>query len=137
MRAGSPCGCPCCCLRKSGAPLPLCGCFSCQLCAGSSREAPVRISPCVLVFRHALCPGPPRPGSSGPRQHRDQHAADCVALYVMEDDGPTACSQYECSAKGDRERTEIYVVPQTEFPQWLLSEKSMPEEGVELLRNRP
>ena len=55
----------------------------------------------------------------------------------MEDDGPTACSQYECSAKGDRERTEIYVVPQTEFPQWLLSEKSMPEEGVELLRNRP
>ena len=48
-----------------------------------------------------------------------------------------ACSQYECSAKGDRERTEIYVVPETEFPQWLLSEKSMPEEGVELLENRP
>ena len=54
----------------------------------------------------------------------------------MEDDNPAACSQYECSAKGDRERTEIYVVPETEFPQWLLSEKSMPEEGVELLQHR-
>ena len=58
-------------------------------------------------------------------------------FYVMEDDNPTTCSHYECSAQGDRERTEIYVVPQAEFPKWLLSEKSMPEEGVELLQHRP
>ena len=30
-----------------------------------------------------------------------------------------------------------YTHLETEFPQWLLSEKSMPEEGVELLQHRP
>lgn len=100
-------------------------------------KPPVRISPCVLVFRHVYA----RDRSDRALRDHDNietnMASDCVALYVMEDDGPTACSQYECSAQGNREQTEIYVVPQAEFPQWLLSEKSMPEEGVELLRNRP
>ena len=97
----------------------------------------VRISPCVLVFRHVYARDRPDRALRDHDNIETNMAADCVALYVMEDDNPVACSQYECSAKGDRERTEIYVVPQAEFPQWLLSEKSMPEEGVELLRNRP
>ena len=84
-----------------------------------------------------LCPGPPRPALRDHDNIETNMAADCVALYVMEDDNPAVCSQYECSAKGDRERTEIYVVPETEFPQWLLSEKSMPEEGGELLKKSP
>ena len=101
------------------------------------RIPPPRYSPCVLIFRHVYARARPE------RRFRDHDnietnmAADCVALYVMEDDNPAACSKYECSAKGDRERTEIYVVPETEFPQWLLSEKSMPEEGGELLKNCP
>ena len=70
-----PCGCPCCCPRKSGAPLPLCGCFSCQLCAGSSRGSPGADQPLRAGVPPRLCPGPPRPGSSGPRQHRDQHGS--------------------------------------------------------------
>ena len=100
-------------------------------------KLPVRITPCVLVFRHVYARDRPDRALRDHDNIETNMAADCVALYVMEDDNPAACSQYECSAKGDRERTEIYVVPQTEFPQWLLSEKSMPEEGVELLRNRP
>lgn len=100
-------------------------------------KLPVRITPCVLVFRHVYARDRPDRVLRDHDNIETNMAADCVALYVMEDDNPAACSQYECSAKGDRERTEIYVVPQTEFPQWLLSEKSMPEEGVELLRNRP
>ena len=100
-------------------------------------KPPVRISPCVLVFRHVYARDRPDRALRDHDNIETNMAADCVALYVMEDDNPAACSQYECTAKGDRERTEIYVVPQAEFPQWLLSEKSMPEEGVELLRNRP
>ncbi len=99
-------------------------------------KPPVRISPCVLVFRHVYARDRPDRALRDHDNIETNMAADCVALYVMEDDNPAACSQYECSAKGDRERTEIYVVPQTEFPQWLLSEKSMPEEGGELLKNR-
>lgn len=100
-------------------------------------KPPVRISPCVLVFRHVYARDRPDRALRDHDNIETNMAADCVALYVMEDDNPAACSKYECSAKGDRERTEIYVVPQTEFPQWLLSEKSMPEEGVELLQHRP
>lgn len=100
-------------------------------------KPPVRISPCVLVFRHVYTRDRPDRALRDHDNIETNMAVDCVALYVMEDDNPTACSKYECSAKGDRERTEIYVVPQAEFPQWLLSEKSMPEEGVELLQHRP
>lgn len=100
-------------------------------------KPPVRITPCVLVFRHVYARDRPDRALRDHDNIETNMAADCVALYVMEDDGPTACSHYECSAQGNREQTEIYVVPQAEFPQWLLSEKSMPEEGVELLKNRP
>ena len=100
-------------------------------------KPPVRITPCVLVFRHVYARDRPDRALRDHDNIETNMAADCVALYVMEDDNPAACSHYECTAKGDRERTEIYVVPQTEFPQWLLSEKSMPEEGGELLKNRP
>lgn len=100
-------------------------------------KPPVRISPCVLVFRHVYARDRPDRALRDHDNIETNMAADCVALYVMEDDGPTACSHYECTAQGDWERTELYVVPQAEFPQWLLSDKSMPEEGVELLRNRP
>ena len=100
-------------------------------------KLPVRITPCVLVFRHVYARDRPDRALRDHDNIETNMAADCVALYVMEDDNPAACSQYECSAQGDRERTEIYVVPQAEFPQWLLSEKSMPEEGMELLQHRP
>lgn len=100
-------------------------------------KPPVRISPCVLIFRHVYARDRPDRALRDHDNIETNMAADCVALYVMEDDGPAVCSHYECTAQGDRERTEIYVVPQAEFPQWLLSEKSMPEEGVELLQHRP
>lgn len=34
------------------------------------------------------------------------------------------------------ERTEVYVVPQTDFPYWFESEKKMPEEGVKLYETK-
>ena len=101
------------------------------------RIPPPRYSPCVLIFRHVYARARPE------RRFRDHDnietnmVADAVALYTMEDDGPRVCSHYACTALGDRERTEVYVVPEGDFPLWLMSEKSMPEEGVVLLEKCP
>lgn len=61
---------------------------------------------------------------------------DIIALYVMPDDGPEVCNHYYCSAPGNEERTEVYVVPKKEFPLWLITEKAMPEEGIMLYEER-
>ena len=70
-------------------------------------KPPVRISPCVLVFRHVYTPERPDRALRDHDNIETNMAADCVALYVMEDDNPAACSHYECTAQGNRERTEI------------------------------
>ncbi len=58
--------------------------------------------------------------------------ADIVAVYMLYDDSPKYCNHYYCSAKGDKLRTEVYVVPQDEYFNWFECEKTMPEEGVKL-----
>ena len=63
-----------------------------------------------------LCQGPPE------RRFRDHDnietnmVADAVALYTMEDDGPRVCSHFACTALGDPEHTEVYVVPEEGLP---------------------
>ena len=58
--------------------------------------------------------------------------SDIVAMYVMPDDAPSICSHYECSVMGEDDRTEVYVVPRMDLPQWLLqeNEKFGEEENV-------
>ena len=63
--------------------------------------------------------------------------SDIIALYTMEDDGASLCCHYYCSAAGETERTEVYVVPEEAFIQWLKAENEMPEKGVMLYDNRP
>lgn len=91
---------------------------------------PVRYTDCVLIYRHVYDEG------RSERQKRDHDnieinmVSDIIALYVMPDDGPQICSHYYCSAKGSKERTEVYVVPKQEFIRWQYSEKKFPDEGV-------
>lgn len=93
---------------------------------------PVRYTDCVLIFRHVYSRDRPE------RQYRDHDnievnmVTDIVALYVMPDDAPMKCCHYYCSAAGESDRTEVYVVPRDEFAQWLILEKNIPEEGVKL-----
>lgn len=93
---------------------------------------PVRYGDCVLIFRHIYDKTRPE------RQYRDHDnievnmVADVVALYVMQDDAPLKCCHYYCSAAGEEERTEVYVVPKNEFPNWLVLEKTFPQKGVHL-----
>ena len=95
-------------------------------------KPPVRYRDCVLIYRHVYDEARPE------RQRRDHDnieinmASDTVALYVMQDDAPDVCRHYYCSASGCTERTEIYVVPASDFPQWLVTEKVLPCEGVML-----
>ena len=98
-------------------------------------KEPVRFRDCVLIYRHVYSRDRPE------RQWRDHDnietnmVSDIVALYVMPDDGPKVCSHYYCSAAGNEDRTEVYVVPKTDFCTWLEAEKNMPDEGVEILEN--
>lgn len=99
-------------------------------------QPPIRYRDCVLVYRHVYDRERPE------RQRRDHDnievnmVSDIVALYVMPDDGPENCSHYYCSADGQEERTEVYVVPESDFPVWLNTEKVMPDEGVTLYEKR-
>ena len=97
---------------------------------------PVRFTDCVLIYCHVY------DRSRSERRKRDHDnieinmVSDIVALYVMPDDGPETCTHYYCSAEGMQERTEVFVVPERDFPMWLVMEKSMPERGIKLYENR-
>ncbi len=87
----------------------------------------------VLVFRHVY------PTDHPERLMRDHDnfevnvVSDVVALYMLRDDAPKYCNHYYCSAKGgNHSRTEVYVVPQTDFKSWQEYEETIPDEGVKL-----
>ena len=96
----------------------------------------VRYENCTLIYRHVYGP------QYNKRYMRDHDnietymISDMVALFVLKDDCPYLCNNYDCTAEGEGERTEVYVVPQTEFLEWLNQEKIMPKEGVKLYETK-
>lgn len=98
---------------------------------------PVRYNDCVIIYRHVYDASRPE------RKYRDHDnieinfVTDTVALYVMPDDSPQFCTHYYCSAEGDSDRTEIYVVPKNQFCNWFYKEKYMSKEGEKLYEKRP
>ena len=75
----------------------------------------------VIAYRHIYDRATPE------RRWRDHDnievnfVSDAVALFTLPDDSPQWCSHFYCSAAGDVNRTEVYVVPQTDFERWLRS----------------
>ena len=100
-------------------------------------KQPIRYPDNIIIFRHVYNRDRPE------RQYRDHDnielnkVLDIVALYVMTDDSPMRCRHYYCSASGETERTEVYIVPRSEFGQWLSQEDNIPDEGVKLYENYP
>lgn len=98
-------------------------------------KQPVRYTDCVVIYRHVYDEQRPE------RQYRDHDnyeincVTDAVAMYVMPDDNPTVCTHYYCSAKSSVERTEVYIVPKTDFKQWLDTEREMSDKGGKLYEN--
>ena len=97
----------------------------------------LRFTDCVLIYRHVY-------NANRPERLRRDHdnieiniVSDIVALYVMPDDGPSISEHYYCSVAGTADRTEVYVVPQSEFEDFLAIKKKMPDEGIELGDYKP
>lgn len=93
------------------------------------RKEPVRFTDCVLVYRHVYDRNRPERRMRDHDNIETNMVSDIVAMYVMPDDAPSICSHYECSVMGEDDRTEVFVVPRMDFPQWLLQEnESLKEE---------
>jgi len=95
----------------------------------------VRYRDCVLIYRHVYN------RDFKERQRRDHDnieinlTTDAVAMYVLPDDSPRVCEHFYCTAAGDEDRTEVYIVPKSEFQAWQNAESTFPENGVLLLEN--
>lgn len=95
-------------------------------------KEPVRFQDCILIFRHVYDKNRPE------RKMRDHDnievnmVSDIVAMYVLPDDSPNICSHFYCSAAGEAECTEVYVIPKNDLPTWFMQEKTFAEKGVKL-----
>ena len=102
-----------------------------------SSKLPASYPDCVLIFRHIYDRRRPERAWRDHDNIEVNMVADIVALYLLPDDAPRRCAHYYCSAAGDQDRTEVYVVPCEGLTAWLHAVKSGALEGVELLENRP
>jgi hypothetical protein len=88
------------------------------------RKQPLRYPNSVIIFKHIYNRKRPE------RQCRDHDnievnmVVDIIALYILEDDTALRCAHLYCSAAGDTDGTEVYVVPQEEFIEWLVAENA-------------
>ena len=96
-----------------------------------------RYGPAVMIFRHVYDRACPERRYRGHDNIEINLVADTVALFTLPDDSPKYCSHYYCSASADCERTEVYVVPEKEFPLWFAQQKSIPDGGVLLHEKAP
>lgn len=92
----------------------------------------LRYKECILIYRHVYS------RTYDERKYRDHDnielnmVTDTVAVRVMADDSPMLCRHYYCSAVGDTERTELYVIPRRDFSKWLEMEDHIPESGLKV-----
>ena len=119
--------------RKEKSPRSYLRGFLYPALASFARERlPIRYRDCVMIFRHTYDRNRPE------REYRDHDnielnmVTDTVAVRVMADDSPMLCRHYYCSAVGDNERTEVYVIPRSDFFKWLEMEDHIPESGLKV-----
>lgn len=97
----------------------------------------IRYRNCVLIFRHVYDCNRPE------REYRDHDnielntVVDAIAMFFLVDDTPLECRHYYCSAVGDEERTEVYIVPRVDFESWLAMEKCPEKLRKKLFENLP
>ena len=83
----------------------------------------IRYRNCVLIFRHVYDRNRPE------REYRDHDnielntVVDAIAMFFLVDDTPLECRHYYCSTSGEKEMTEVYIVPRSDFESWLGLEK--------------
>ena len=78
-------------------------------------RAPINFNKAVLAYRHIY------DKNRKERRKRDHEnfeinmVSDTLALFALPDDGPDTCDHFYCSKEGNRECTEVYVLPQKDF----------------------
>ena len=96
---------------------------------------PVRYDDCVLIFRHVYNRERPE------REYRDHDnvelssVVNIIALHILYDDAPLRCAHYYCSASGEKDETQVFVVPRDEFGSWLDAEKNYNGREILLYEN--
>ena len=60
---------------------------------------------------------------------------DAIAMFFLVDDTPLECRHYYCSAAGENEMTEVYIVPRADFESWLGLEKEPEKLRKKLYKN--
>jgi hypothetical protein len=99
-------------------------------------EPRFHFSDCVIVFKHIYDSNRPE------REYRDHDnielnaVVDIIAQFVLDGDMPLRCFHFYCSAAGTTDHTEVTVVPQADFVQFLIGEKILKSE-VEDADERP
>ena len=97
----------------------------------------IRYRNCVLIFRHVYDRNRPE------REYRDHDnielntVVDAIAMFFLVDDTPLECRHYYCSAAGENEMTEVYIVPRADFESWLAMEKCPEKLRKKLFENLP
>ena len=97
----------------------------------------IRYRNCVLIFRHVYDKNRPE------REYRDHDnielntVVDAIAMFFLVDDTPLECRHYYCSADGETEMTEVYIVPRADFESWLSTEKESEKLRKKLRENPP
>ncbi len=77
---------------------------------------------CTLVYLHTYNKTRPR------REWRDHDnieinaVSDIVALFVMVDDNPHVCEHYYASKSGEKNRTEVFVLPKQDLENFRVKE---------------
>ena len=96
-----------------------------------------RFGKCTIIFRHVYDRNNP---SRAWRDHDNieiKTVIDAIALFIMEDDSPHVCQHFYCSAEGNCDKTEVYVVPQDEFILWHKMQSNIPDDGLKLYDSPP
>mgnify|MGYP007085199614 FL=1 len=88
------------------------------------RAFPDRLPPkfhiCVLAYEHIYGPG---------RRFLDhdnlelKHCQDVLEAAFLTNDTSALCSAFQCSHRGERNATRIWVLPAEAFPKWLESHR--------------
>lgn len=75
--------------------------------------------PVIMIFHHIYS------STHKGRRYRDHDnieinaVADVVTLNFLTDDNPNYCQHFQYTTLGETDHTEIYLIPTTDFPEWV------------------
>lgn len=84
----------------------------------------------VLTYRFVYSNAVPRKSYRDYDNLEVKKITDILVSHTTISDHPTIINNYYCSAQGEEIHTEVFLVPEEEFPSWLEWEKTISKEGV-------